>query len=67
MPDLLTGYYETKTHLKATVSVVGTAPTNTPYLRIEDGHGVYLGTIDGDDLVALRDAITAAIKGRNRG
>ena len=57
---------EFKTDGSITIGVVGRAPTDLPYLRLgdaEDG-GHYLGSLDLDDMVALRDAITRAVKHR---
>jgi len=57
---------EFRADTQALIAVVGRSPLNRPYLRIESASGVYLGSIDGDDLVALRDAITEAVRRRNQ-
>ena len=48
------------------VQVVGTAPANLPYLRVEGADGSYLGSLDLAEMVDLRDALSAGLKHRSQ-
>lgn len=50
-------------HTPTVLSVVGKWPANRPYLGVYDEEG-FVGSLDCDQMVALRDALTAAVKHR---
>lgn len=55
------------THRGAKVQVVGRASRDErPYVRLEGADGEYLGSIDAEEAVALRDALTRALRGWGR-
>lgn len=49
---------------RVSLEVVGKRPGNEPYLWVADEDGNHLGTFPEDQMRALRDAITEAIRRR---
>ncbi len=52
---------EVRIRKRGRVKVIGSEPDNLPYLRIEDGDGVYIGSIEGPTLRHLKNALVHAL------
>ena len=47
--------------IRGEVEIIGSKPEDLPYLRIEDGEGKYIGSIDGATLYHLKNALVRAL------
>jgi len=56
-----TGYEVLLTHSGAHLAIIGREPRNPPYLRVEDGHEDYLGSIEDAELKEFTRALVARL------